>query len=214
MSQWDIKALEANFEGFQKERFPNLSRSEAFERYTVRQVLRDADLSDDEVESGIVGGEDDGGIDAIYFFVNRTLIEDETDLPDSALEATLFIFQTKMESGFSETAVQKMESFTRDLLDHNRPATDLLHLNSDVRDAIVRFRENYDKKLASQHTMTVTYIYATKSDQEANPKVISRVSSLRSYVKEQLSDSRVEFQFWGCKQLVAAARRVPRTTKP
>src|SRR5262249_41239080 len=162
------------------------------------------------IESGIVGGPDDGGVDGMFFFVNRVLVQDETDLPDSALEAGLVIFQAKLETGFAETTVQKMESFARDLLDHNRPVDTLTHLNVDVRDAIGRFRENYERILASQHTMTMTFVYATKSDQDPNLKVLNRVGSLDSYVRDQLSDAKVIFEFWNCQRLLAAARKSPK----
>jgi len=62
-SEWDIKGLEANFEGFKGDRYPSVSVSDAFERFAARQILKDADLSDDELESGILGGGDDGGVD-------------------------------------------------------------------------------------------------------------------------------------------------------
>src|SRR5260370_38448741 len=103
MSQWDIKGLETNFEGFRKDRYPSLPVSEAFERFAIRQVLKDADLSDDEIESGIFAGQDDGGVDSLYFFVNRRLVSDGTFLPDEALSAELLIFQSEFEPGFGET---------------------------------------------------------------------------------------------------------------
>lgn len=56
---------ETNFENFKNERFPSLTRSEAFERFAARQILKNDDLSDDEVESGILGGDDDGGVDGL-----------------------------------------------------------------------------------------------------------------------------------------------------
>jgi hypothetical protein len=182
MSQWDIKGLETNFEGFHRDRYPSLPISEAFERFAVRQVLKDADLSDDEVESGIFAGQDDGGVDGIYFFVNRVLVQDETDLPEEALSAELVILQAKNETGFSETAVTKLEAFARDLLDHNRDVDGMKHLNADAREAIRKFRDNYTKILASPHTMKVTFAYATKSDQGPNQKVEVRVTSLKQYV--------------------------------
>jgi hypothetical protein len=213
MSQWDIKGLETNFEGFRKDRYPSLPVSEAFERFVVRQVLKDADLSDDEVESGMFAGQDDGGVDGMYFFVNRILVQDETDLPEEALSAELVILQAKNETGFSETAVTKLEAFARDLLDHNRDVDDMKHLNADAREAIRKFRDHYTKILASPHTMKVTFAYATKSDQNANQKVEIRVTSLKQYVQQQLSDADVSFEFWGAQRLLAAARRTPKTTE-
>jgi hypothetical protein len=169
--------------------------------------------SDDEIESGILGGPNDGGVDAIYFFVNRILIQDETDLPDEALSAQLIILQAKYESGFSEVVVTKLDAFARDLLDHSRVVDELIHLSADVRDAIGRFRDNYTKILASPHTMTVSFAYASKSDETPNPKVSKRVEQLEQFVRGQLSDATVEFDFWGCQRLLASARRSPKTTE-
>jgi hypothetical protein len=213
MSQWDIKGLETNFEGFRKDRYPTLLISEAFERFAVRQILKDADLSDDEIESGAFAGGDDGGVDAMYFFVNRILIQDETDLPNEALSAELVVIQAKFEAGFSETAVTKIEAFCHDLLDHNRDVDAMIHLNADAREAIRHFRDFYTKILASPHTMTVTFAYATKSDQDPNPKVNVRVGALKQYVQQQLSDAKVGFEFWGAQRLLAVARRTPKTTE-
>ena len=85
MSLIDMKALETNFDGWRKERVPSLSISKAFERFAIEQILKDADLTDEELASGILGGDDDGGVDGMYFFVNRLLIQEEIDLPDPAL---------------------------------------------------------------------------------------------------------------------------------
>lgn len=213
MSQWDIKGLETNFEGFRSDRYPSLPVSEAFERFAIRQVLKDADLSDDEIEFGIFAGQDDGGVDGLYFFVNRALIQDETDLPDDALSAELVIIQAKLETGFSETAVTKLEAFSKDLLDHNRDVDAMVHLNADAREAIRRFRDFYTKILASPHTMNVSFAYATKSDQQPNTKVAARVKSLEGYVNSQLSNAKFAFEFWGAQRLLAAARRAPNTTE-
>jgi hypothetical protein len=62
MSQLEIKALETHFEGFKQDRYPTLPVSEAFERFAIVQILKNEDLNDDELESGILGGGDDGGI--------------------------------------------------------------------------------------------------------------------------------------------------------
>ncbi len=51
----------------------DLSDSEYFEIFAAEQALKDRDLSYDEIEDGIVDGGGDGGIDAVYLFVNNTL---------------------------------------------------------------------------------------------------------------------------------------------
>jgi hypothetical protein len=50
------------------------TESEFFERFVSEQILKNYDLSYDEIESGIVDGGNDGGIDAIYTLINGELI--------------------------------------------------------------------------------------------------------------------------------------------
>ena len=57
----------------------DVSESTYFEFFTAEQVLKDFDLSADEIESGLVGNGGnggDGGIDAIYLLVNGELVLD------------------------------------------------------------------------------------------------------------------------------------------
>jgi hypothetical protein len=65
------------FTAFQTANFPRLSRGEAFERFAIGEVaLRTYNLGPSEIDAGVVGARDDGGIDAIYIFLNgQELVE-------------------------------------------------------------------------------------------------------------------------------------------
>ncbi len=210
MSAIDIQALESNFEKWRQDRAPSLPVSDAFEIYSIEQVLKDADLSDDEVRAGHFGGGDDGGIDGMFLFMNRILILDETPLPDPALTVELVLLQAKNNNSFQEGTIEKLESFVRDLLDYSKPVSKLTHLNSRVRDAIERFRTKYAQVMGSQHILKVSFHYTSKSPTEPNHKVRTRVENLRRYVKSQLSDAEVSFDFWGCGRMLSAARAIPK----
>jgi hypothetical protein len=54
---------------------PSLSLPQYFEIFAPEQVLKDFDLSYDELESGIVGDGGDGGVDGLYVFVNGALVQ-------------------------------------------------------------------------------------------------------------------------------------------
>ncbi len=47
-----------------------------FEYLIYEQVLKEYDLSSEEIRAGSVDGRNDGGIDAIYIMVNEHLISD------------------------------------------------------------------------------------------------------------------------------------------
>jgi AIPR protein len=214
MSDLDIRALEANFEVWKRERAPHLPNDKAFERYCAEQLLKHNDLSDEEIESGLLGGSDDGGIDAVYFFINRTLILDETEVPEPAITASLILIQAKYQGGFGENAVEGMHTFARDLLDYSKPVEQLTYLNSIARDSISRFREKYDQILGSPHEFYIWFCYATKSDQPANDKVNKRVENLKAFVLSRISAAKVEFRFYGCRELLRVARESASTTLP
>jgi hypothetical protein len=212
MSVLDVQALETNFENWRKERVPHLPISEAFERYAVEHVLKDADLSDDEIDSGLFGGADDGGVDAMYFFVNRVLMRQDSDVPDPAITANLTIIQAKNEKGFSETAVQKIHDLARDVLNWSVSVDSLTYLNSAARDAISLFREKYNQVIGRHHQLTVDFYYITKTDAEPNPKVEKRAAALCDFVKSEISIAKVAFNFWDCRKLLSAVRKAPVTS--
>ncbi|HYX31240.1 MAG TPA: AIPR family protein [Pyrinomonadaceae bacterium] len=214
MSDLDIRALEANFDGWKRERVPHLPNDKAFERYCAEHLLKNNDLSDEEIESGLLGGSDDGGIDAVYFFINRTLITDETEVPDPAISASLILIQAKYQGGFGENAVEGMHAFARDLLDYSKPVDQLTYLNSVARDSISRFRDKYDQILGSPHTFYIYFCYATKSDQPPNDKVAKRVENLKSFVVSRISAANVDFRYYGAANLLGLARQSPVTTLP
>ncbi len=210
MSEHDIRALEANFENWRKERVPNATVSDAFELYAIDQTLKNADLSDEEVQSGQIGGPDDGGVDGAYFFINGKLITPETTAPDPAMFAQLVLIQAKVEASFKEDAIEKLYSFSRDLFNWSALPESFTYLNSDAKDFISAFRASYDSIIGSPHQFRVTYIYATKADSAPHPKVLQRVEVLKSFVKENFSAALTDFFLWDCKALLNAARSSPK----
>jgi hypothetical protein len=211
MSEWDPQALEANFQGWREQRAPDLVLDRAFERYAIEQVLKDDDLSDEEFEYGLLGGTDDGGIDGFFFFINRTLMHEENEVPDPALVVELKIIQAKNQKGFSEDAVEKMNAFARDLLDYTKPTGTLTYYSQSVRDVIDQFREKYMSILGSHHALSVTFYYVSKSNGDPHPKVLKRADNLKETVSKQLSAATTEIEFWGCTKLLSVARAVPKT---
>lgn len=57
-----------------------ISLSEYFEIYTASEILKDYDLTYDDIRYGIVGDGGDGGIDSVYIFINGELIKEDTDI--------------------------------------------------------------------------------------------------------------------------------------
>jgi len=212
MSAHEVKLFEANFKVWKHDFGAGLTDSKAFERYVTEQVLKDFDLTNDSIESGDLGAADDGGVDAVYLFMNNTHIALETPAVIPAGPIELHLIQAKYEKGFGETAVQKLESFAKDLLSYDKPVDDFKYLNSKARDAIRNFREKYnDDVMGNPHTISVIFHYACKAAIEPGmkDKVMLRAQNLKDYVKGILSSADVQFIPWTAKRLLETARKVP-----
>lgn len=97
-----------------KSRMPGVTKSEFFELYTAEQVLKDYDLSDDEIEYGLVGAGNDGGIDSIYTFVNGELVQEDFDhsVLKKGILVEVIIIQAKLSAGFDEDSINRLMAFT------------------------------------------------------------------------------------------------------
>jgi hypothetical protein len=115
-------ALDANFKSWQGKRFPVPPKDlNVFEYYCVDQFLRQFDLSDSQLKTGLLGASKDGGVDALYMFINGELVDAETELqPKSPNRVSLLIMQMKEGEGFSPVAVDKLNFFADDLLELTR----------------------------------------------------------------------------------------------
>src|SRR6266481_4450506 len=76
MAKNDVVLVDAIPQQRISEALPSNKLDEVFEYFALEQVLKDFDLSRDELERGWIDGRDDGGIDAFFIFVNGHPIQD------------------------------------------------------------------------------------------------------------------------------------------
>ena len=192
---------------------PALSFNEFFEVFSSEQILKDYNLSYDEIQAGIVDNGGDGGIDSIYLFANGDLIQEDTDL--SALKKNvsleLILIQSKWTSGFTEAAVDKITAASEDLLNLSRDISGLASVyNSAVLQKMSLFQDAF-KVLASRFpTLRISYNYATHAT-FVHPNVERKAARLKEKVSSLFSDVTVEFDFLTAQKLLLLARRMPTT---
>ena len=64
--------------------------SQYFEVFSSKQILKSNDLSDEEIENGVLGSGNDGGCDSIYTLFNGTYVtEDIVSSITSSKEAAI-----------------------------------------------------------------------------------------------------------------------------
>ncbi|MBA2702646.1 MAG: hypothetical protein H0U60_02200 [Blastocatellia bacterium] len=109
----------------QQEAAPELTPKEFFELFAAQQAFRDIEVDFDDIESGDIDGDGDGGIDFIYLIVNGRLIRDIESANDlKTLKRNviidLILVQTTIEQKFSLNRVVRLKDTLDDILSIHR----------------------------------------------------------------------------------------------
>ena len=198
----------------QKEIESKAAESDFFEFFTAEQVLKDFDLSYDEIDSGLVGGSRDGGVDGIYLLVNGELVQEAPDYGHlkKNISLDLIMVQAKTGAGFQETPVERFLTFSEDILDLSRDVVVFKKAyNEQVVEAIERFRKVHQQLAARFPLLRVSYIYASKGG-TAGETIKRKVDKLEAVLGRHFPSAEFNFNFWGASELLERARRVPQTT--
>jgi len=208
--------LDQVIEDQRKSRFSSMAKTEFFEIYVAEQVLKDFDLSDEEIEFGLVGGSGDGGIDGIYTFTNGDLVHEDFDYESLKKNVIIevVIIQAKTSPSFDEDSMNKLIAVTSDMFNLARPVDDFKTVyNEGVRSAIDIFRQLYTKIASRFPRLHFRYICTTRGDSKTvHPNVARKVSDLQKTLAGLFSAAKFEFSFLGASDLLDLARRQPITS--
>jgi hypothetical protein len=189
----------------------DLSEGEFFEIFAAEQALKDRDLSYDEIQDGIVDGGGDGGIDAIYLFINNTLCRETIDPGEYKrhVPMELVFVQAKTASGFGEAGMDKFVASARDLLDLSRDTSSLITVyNSDILEKINIFRECYVSLISKFPKLAIRYYYAALAI-EVHPNVQRKVNNLKETVETAFSPVEFSLDFLTASSMLQLARSTP-----
>lgn len=175
-----------------------------FEYFSSSQILKDYDLSDDEIENGIVGSSGDGGCDSIYIFLNKNLVlPDQIDsiIPSKESKVEMVIIQSKRETSFKESAIQKLKDVSNNLLSLSNSLSNFTtRYNDDVRESFGFFRDLYTKLLRSRVKLEFKYIYVSYAE-ELHPNVKQQAEELKGLVCKLFPNAKVNIEFVGAAEL-------------
>lgn len=192
---------------------PDADPTVFFEFFTAQQILKDFDLSYDEIESGLVGAGADGGIDSIYLLVNGDLVQEDSDYSHLRKDIVidLIIIQSKTHAGFQETPVERFITVSDDLFDLSEENSLSSVYNKQLIEAIDRFQNLYRDLIPWFPTFNVSFYYASKGVQVHN-NVKRKVEKLKNVVMSHISSANFDFTFLGAAELYELAGRQPHST--
>ena len=221
MSEDSELVLKAIIEQTRDKDYPSLKPDKFFEIFGAQQVLKSIRFDPDpvEIESGIIGGDGDGGVDGFYLFVNRKFIREDTDLSifkDQQLNFELVIIQAKHKASFEESVPHKFQDFSENCLrlnaDISDPTRSLLY-NDRLRSLVKQFHDIYKPSLSLRPRLNISFFHVSLSD-NIDSKVVARSEILKQKVKEFFPASECNYFFVRGSELLKLYNQHPEKTLP
>lgn len=157
-----------------------------FESFSANLILKSLDLSDEELEKGIVGNGNDGGCDGLFLFVNDELILEDTPLENIKRNPKIDvnIIQSKFETSFREDVFHKWKTIVDNLLSlESFNENDFSkRYNSDVLDFFKSFHSTHFNLITKSPSINFNFYYASLGNQ-----IHENVQQLADEMKQKLS---------------------------
>jgi len=186
------------------------SDADFFEIFTFDQLLKNYELSYEDLCYGKVGQGDDGGIDGFFFFINGDLIKEEVNSEDFKRKPILdvFVIQSKRTATFTEDVFQNINTTVQNIFDLGKDMTCLASLyNSDLLERVNIFRNSYLNLVSKHPHLNIHYFYANKGDtSNIHIKIESEAKLVKENTKKFFSSSSVKLGFYGAKELLELSR--------
>jgi len=200
--------LTALIEQLKNDVAPEMKIDDYFEIFSNEQILKEYDLSYEEIMRGTIGNGGDGGIDGLFLFANEILIDVNEDLPKirGTLKIDLFIIQSKNTSGFSEDVLDKFISSANDIFSLENEIESLKTVyNSEFLLHIDKFRELYMKNITKQPQLNINYLFSAKGV-EVHSNVTRKVAKLKETILNYFDSANFKFDFITAEKLLELAR--------
>ena len=194
MANNDLALIEALVSGQLKELEYTGSVCDFFEVFSVENILKDKDLSFEEIEFGVLNGADDGGIDSSYIFIDGELVKEEPDNFDfikrhSTIE--VHYFQTKYSDSFKEKAIESIQRTLNDMLNLD---IEICSYSNEYNLQLLNHFELIRKIIKSSVTkfpqLVIKCYYATKgSTDDLHSKCVTKGKRVEEDIQATLSGS-------------------------
>lgn len=198
----------------ENENFTNVN--DFFEFFASSLVLKDYDLSDDEIFNGITGRGNDGGIDGFYLFINDELVTEDMieniNIPRGC-SIDLIIVQAKYVSSFGEDAILKWKTTSSNLLEMKPLDQYKRRYTEKVIDNFTLFGNIIRKSIRLQCKLNISYYYVTLGQRtEIHPNVMAQKEELIKIVNSIYPSANVSVFFWDADLLMDTYNRSPNTS--
>lgn len=195
---------------------PSVKRDEAFEYLAFEQVLKEFDLSSEEISQGWIDGGQDGGIDGFYILVNGHLLDDPESFhwPKTSSDLKIYLITCKHHDTFKQAVLDNLVASLSEILSLEIADEDLKGAYSE---SLIRMRNNlrfaYRKLSSRLAKFSIDVVYASRGDTGViGAEVSSRAAQLETLVRDSFAACDSRCTFFGSSELVELFRKIPNYT--
>jgi AIPR protein len=195
---------------------PSGKRDEAFEYLVLEQIMKELELSADEILSGSIDGRQDGGIDGFFIVVNGHVLQDPESFvwPRTNSELRVYLITCKHHDTFKQTTLDAVVATLTEIFDFAIEDGDL---GGAYSDALLRMRNNlkyaYRRLSPRLSNFSASIFYASRGDaSEVGEEVRARATQIETIIKEYFGSCKAEFSFLGAAEIVQLHRKTPNYT--
>ncbi|MVO99915.1 AIPR family protein [Paenibacillus lutrae] len=202
--------LDAILDDYKQTITGDLKPSQMFEIFTADQILKENNLSFEEIEEGIVDGGLDGGIDSFYLFTDGELIEDIDDLEAIRrnVKVEIWIIQSKTTRSFEATPIDKIIVTVDQIFNFENLESMEKIINNRLFQKSLLFKEVYKKTASKFPDLNIRFCYASRgSTQNIHENVQAKEAILIQKTKQYFRNAKVDLFYYGISELLELHRK-------
>jgi hypothetical protein len=191
---------------------PDIQIGEHFEQFVLEQVLKNFDLSSEEINFGWTDGSLDGGIDGFYVLINGRLLTDPTDFswPRTGAEIQVYLITCKHHATFQQAPLDAILATVQDLFDLSRTNAELSgKYSTEIKRCRDMFVAAFRQLSLYRPLLSFSVIYASRGDTALlGQSIAARAKQLTELFNSYFSASSATFTAIGATELVEFHREV------
>jgi len=211
MAKNDVVLVDAIIERAQIES-PDKDVGELFEYFVFSQILKNYDLSPDEINLGWTDGTHDGGIDGFYVLVNGRLLTDVSDFawPRSSAEIHVYLITCKHHETFQQATFDAMLPTLQEVFDLSKSDAEL---SGKYSETLLKCRATFIAAFRhlslTRPSLHFTIIYASRGDSNSlGESVAARGTQIAALFTSYFSACTATLKMLGAAELVELHRQV------
>lgn len=181
----------------------SISDDKNFEYFAAEQLLKNENLDEDEINTGLIGSSNDNGIDGFFIFLDGELINHIDQVDGKYKEMKVYFHQYKNNYKIEEDVILKYNNAFNDILDMENKTLD--GWNDDLKDKILLLRDILLKTATCAITIKFVINHVSKAysrDIEGNKSYWGKVNNLKKLIENcGLSRLSVEYDYIGGEEL-------------